>query len=108
MQTSTEGEAVETEPGRNRRLIHTDNLMVVVWDFGGGPWDKPDPPHTHSHEQIAYIVKGDLLFYLGDDIQRLHAGDMVAIPPEVPHSIQLISAEVRLIDAFTPIRHEFL
>lgn len=108
IQLSSEIEAVEVEPGRKRRLIHTDNLMVVVWDFKGGPWIKPDTPHTHPHEQVAYIVEGELLFFLGDETQRLHAGDMVAVPPEVPHCIQLISSEVRLIDAFTPIRHEFL
>jgi mannose-6-phosphate isomerase-like protein (cupin superfamily) len=105
---SSDTEAVEVEPGRTRRIIHTDNLMLVAWDFYGGPWDKPDAPHTHPHEQVAYIVEGELLFFLGDETQRLKTGDMVAVPSEIPHCIQLISPIVRLIDAFTPIRHEFL
>ena len=47
-------EAIELEPGRKRRLIHTDNLMVVVWDFTGGSWEHPDVPHSHPHEQVTF------------------------------------------------------
>jgi quercetin dioxygenase-like cupin family protein len=101
-------EAIEVEPGRKRRLIHTDNLMVVVWDFKGGPWQNPDAPHSHPHEQVTYIVEGEVLFFLDEEMQRLSAGDMVAIPANLPHSIQLVSSHVRLIDSFTPLRQEFL
>jgi quercetin dioxygenase-like cupin family protein len=101
-------EAIEVEPGRKRRLIHTDHLMVVVWDFTGGPWENPDAPHSHPHEQVAYIVEGEILFFLSEEMQRLGTGDMVAIPANVPHSIQLVSSHVRLIDSFTPLRQEFL
>ncbi len=100
--------AIEVEPGRKRRLIHTDNLMVVVWDFAGGPWEDPDAPHSHPHEQVTYIVEGEVLFFLGEEMQRLRTGDMVAIPANVPHCIQLVSSHVRLIDSFTPLRQEFL
>jgi quercetin dioxygenase-like cupin family protein len=105
---TTDVDAVEVEPGRKRRLLHTDNLMVVVWDFAGGPWENPDAPHSHPHEQVTYIVEGEILFFLGEDMQRLGTGDMVAIPSNVPHSIQLVSSHVRLIDSFTPLRQEFL
>ena len=101
-------EAIEVEPGRKRRLIHTEHLMVVVWDFTGGPWENPDAPHSHPHEQVTYIVEGEVLFFLGREKQKLCMGDMVAIPANVPHSIQLVSSQVRLIDSFTPLRQEFL
>ena len=99
--------AVETEPGRRRRLIHTDSLMLVEWEFTG-PWTTPDPPHTHPHEQVTYIVAGEILFFLGDERQPLSAGDMVAVPPDAPHHIQVLSDSVLLIDTFTPLRQEFL
>jgi quercetin dioxygenase-like cupin family protein len=108
IQKTSEFEAVEVEPGRRRCLIHTDNLMVVVWDFAGGPWEHPDPPHAHPHEQVTYIVEGEVIFFLDEEMQRLSAGDMVAVPPDAPHSIQLVSPHVRLIDSFTPLRQEFL
>ena len=35
---------------------------------------------------------------------QLEPGDLITVPPDVPHSIQLLSAHVRLVDTFTPIR----
>lgn len=33
---------------------------------------------------------------------------MVTIPPGVPHAIQALTPVVRLVDAFTPVREDFL
>ena len=83
--------------------------MTVVIDFSGGPWPQPDPPHSHPHEQITCIVSGELIFFAGGSTpQRLGAGDLFAVPPDVPHSIQLLSPSARLVDTFTPIREDFL
>jgi quercetin dioxygenase-like cupin family protein len=46
--------------GAERRLGYTDNLMMTTIDFYNGPQDEPDPPHTHSHEQISYVVDGEI------------------------------------------------
>ena len=92
-----------------RRIIHTQNLMSVVIDFGGGPWAEPDPLHSHPHEQTTYVAEGDILFFCqGRPPVRLTAGDLSAIPPNVPHSIQLLSKTARLVDSFNPIRDDFL
>jgi quercetin dioxygenase-like cupin family protein len=93
---------------RKRVAVHTDNLMMVVFDFGDGPADAPDPLHSHPHEQISYIVSGKVIYFLGDEQQILEAGDMVTIPPNVPHAIQALTPAVRLADAFTPVREDFL
>jgi quercetin dioxygenase-like cupin family protein len=92
-----------------RRVIHTEKLMSVVIDFAGGPWTEPDPLHSHPHEQTTYVVEGDILFICaGKPPTRLTAGDLYAIPPDVPHSIQLLSKSARLVDSFNPIRDDFL
>ncbi|MDR3435920.1 cupin domain-containing protein [Telmatospirillum sp.] len=92
-----------------RRIIHTSTLMSVAIDFGGGPWSEPDPMHHHPHEQTTYVAEGDILFLCeGRPSERLSAGDLYAIPPDIPHSIQLLSKTARLIDSFTPIREDFL
>ena len=33
---------------------------------------------------------------------------MIAVAPNLPHTIQPLSAHVRLVDTFNPIREEFL
>ena len=93
---------------RTRYLTHTDNLMMVVIDFNDGPTDEPDPPHQHPHEQISYVVAGELLFYLDGEPATLGPGDMITVPPNVPHTVQLLSNHVRLVDTFTPLREDFL
>jgi quercetin dioxygenase-like cupin family protein len=95
-------------PEYERSLVHLENLMVVVCDFTNGPMKKPDPPHSHPHEQITYVAEGELLFFR--DKKELHftKGDIISFPPNVPHCIQTISKHVRLIDTFSPIRKEFL
>jgi quercetin dioxygenase-like cupin family protein len=94
--------------GRTRAQVNTEKLMMVVLDFTGGPGAKPDPPHSHPHEQISYVVSGKVRYFLGEEQADLGPGDLVTIPSGVPHSIQLLSAAVRLADAFHPVRQDFL
>lgn len=111
MKLSRNGErdkTIEIRPGRKRRILHTDKLMMVVIDFEDGPAVKPDTPHTHPHEQVTYVAEGEVLFFIGKESRRLSPGDMVAVPPDQPHGIQLMTPYSRLIDTFTPIRQDFL
>ena len=94
--------------GRSRVQVNTDNLMMVVLDFAGGPGSRPDPPHSHPHEQISCVVSGRVRYFLGEEHADLEPGDLVTIPSGVPHSIQLLSASLRLADAFHPVREDFL
>ncbi len=98
------------EVGQNRRrvLAHTEHLMMVIFDFEDGPAEKPDPPHSHPHEQISYVVSGKLIYFIGEQQRILEAGDLVTIPANVPHTIQTLTPSVRLADAFTPVREDFL
>ena len=86
---------------RERYLGHTDTLMTVVIDFHDGPTSEPDPPHSHPHEQMSYVVSGELIVHLGP-------GDMFTVAPNVEHTVQLLSEHVRLVDCFTPLREDFL
>jgi quercetin dioxygenase-like cupin family protein len=95
-------------PMRERYLAHTDNLMVVVIDFNDGPTAAPDPPHAHPHEQISYVASGEVIFFLDGEPTRLGPGDLITIPPDVPHTVQLLSPHVRLVDTFYPLREDFL
>ena len=94
--------------GRSRYLAHMDQLMVVVIDFKDGPMNAPDPPHSHPHEQISYVVSGELLFFLDEEENRLSPGDIIKVPPNLPHTVQLLSEHVRLVDTFHPIRKDFI
>jgi quercetin dioxygenase-like cupin family protein len=92
-----------------RRLVHANDLMMVVIDFNNGPWSAPDPPHAHVHEQTTYVAEGEIIFFCeGEPDQRLSAGDMFWVASNKSHTIQLLSNSAKLIDSFNPIREEFL
>jgi quercetin dioxygenase-like cupin family protein len=95
-------------PGRTRYLAFTETLMMVVIDFHDGPTSEPDPPHSHPHEQISYVVSGEINLFLDNKLTRLGQGDMFTVPPNLPHSVQLLTSHVRIVDTFTPIRKDFL
>jgi len=93
---------------RERYLGHTDTLMMVVIDFNDGPTAAPDPPHSHPHEQMSYVVSGELIVHIGETQEQLSPGDMFTVPPDVPHTVRLLTEQVRLVDCFTPLREDFL
>lgn len=104
-----ESKAKRVKEGVERKLVHANNLMMVVIDFDNGPWSEPEPPHHHVHEQTTYVAEGELIFFCeGEPDQRLTAGDMFWVPSGKKHTIQLLSKRVRLVDSFNPIREEFL
>ena len=98
----------EIAPGVFRKFIHLDKLMTAIIDFTNGPWKEPEPRHSHPHEQTSYVAKGELIVYIGEEEHRLTAGDIFYVPSDVPHTVQILSKEVRLIDNFNPIREDFL
>ena len=95
--------------GLQRKIIHTDTLMTVLIDFSDGPWDEPEPPHSHPHEQTSYVAEGEIIFMCeGEADQHLQAGDMFSAPSGENHTIRLLSKKARLVDNFTPLREDFL
>ncbi len=110
MGTLKQAEAVMETIGENRvrYLTHTETLMMVVIDFNDGPTSEPDPPHNHPHEQVSYVAAGEVIFFLDGEPTRLGPGDMFTVPPNIPHTVQLLTSHVRLVDTFTPLREEFL
>ena len=59
-------------------------------------------PHSHSHEQIAYIIEGSMRFHICDETHDIGPGGLVVIPPNVTHW-----GEVLNLDVFTPKRPEY-
>jgi quercetin dioxygenase-like cupin family protein len=94
--------------GAERRVAHTENLMIVVVDFFDGPQSQPDPPHSHPHQQVCYVAEGEIVFITDGEQAHLGPGDVFLVSSGRPHTIQRLTEHVRLVDCFTPIREDFL
>ncbi len=65
------------------------------------------PLHSHENEQITYILEGALKFALqGKDIV-VHAGEILIIPANVPHSAEALEDTMDL-DLFCPPRADWI
>jgi quercetin dioxygenase-like cupin family protein len=91
----------------SRRLITGENMMIahVYLDQGAVV-----PEHSHHNEQITYVLKGALRFLLGENQDTevvVRAGEVLTIPPNLPHSA--IALEDTLdVDVFNPPRQDWL
>ena len=65
------------------------------------------PLHSHHNEQVTYILEGALKFVLEDREITVRAGEVLCIPPNVPHEAIAIEDTVDL-DIFTPPREDWI
>jgi quercetin dioxygenase-like cupin family protein len=102
-----ESEPVTTTPdGAQRRILsYGGGMMLVHFTFGAGAtsWH-----HSHPHEQLGYVASGEIDFVMdGQETVRLKVGGSYYVPSNVKHHI-VTHAPTVLIDAFTPVREDFL
>jgi len=65
------------------------------------------PPHSHHNEQVTYILEGALKFGLNGEEVVVRAGEVLCIPPNVPHQAVALEDTVDL-DIFTPPREDWI
>jgi quercetin dioxygenase-like cupin family protein len=65
------------------------------------------PLHQHHNEQITYILEGALQFVVGDKEIVVRAGEVLCIPPNVPHEARALEDTVDL-DIFNPPRQDWI
>ncbi len=87
-----------------RRMIVGAKEMLVHWTFKRGTLAAM---HHHPHEQVVMMLSGKLRLAVGDEETIMGPGDLVVIPPEVPHEAEALEDTV-VIDIFSPPREDFL
>ena len=91
--------------GVERKAFSSERATVTLHKLM--PGHKPQP-HSHPHEQIAYIVSGTIKFFVGDEEHVLGPGSLLVVPPNVEHWGEVIGDEPVLnLDVFTPRRPEY-
>jgi quercetin dioxygenase-like cupin family protein len=65
------------------------------------------PLHSHVNEQLSYILEGALKFWIDDREIVVRAGQVLTIPPNMPHKAEALEDTVDL-DIFHPPRADWL
>ena len=65
------------------------------------------PLHSHHNEQISYVLEGSLVFSVDNRDIVVKAGEVLAIPPHMPHRVVALVDSLSL-DIFNPPREDWL
>jgi quercetin dioxygenase-like cupin family protein len=91
----------------DRRLVTGTNMMIAhVYLRKGGVV----PLHSHHNEQLTYVLEGALRILLGDAQDEeviVRAGEVLTIPPHLPHSAEALEDTLD-VDIFNPPRQDWL
>jgi quercetin dioxygenase-like cupin family protein len=97
-------EPVEMVPGLWRRTLSWgERLMVVQVVLEEGT---VVPAHRHPHEQITYVVEGELSMQVEGQSCVLQAGDSLLFPANVEHGATALKYTL-VIDTFSPPREDY-
>jgi quercetin dioxygenase-like cupin family protein len=97
-------EIEKLNPFLERQVIHADHMTVARMYIKKGCLV---PEHSHHNEQISIVEQGSAKFVLAGAERVLTAGDVVLIPPNVPHYVEAIEDCVAL-DLFSPRREDWI
>ncbi len=86
-------------------LAYGGKLMFTTYNFEKG---SSVPMHTHPHEQLTYVVRGKLRFKKKDKEIVVEEGDSLYFAPNEPHGVLEALEDSKVVDAFTPLREDFL
>jgi quercetin dioxygenase-like cupin family protein len=101
-------EQMNAEIGR-QFVVGTGTMLARIFLKAGGLV----PRHSHLNEQITYVLEGALRFRLWEDLDGLgrevtvRAGEVLCIPPDVPHEALALEDTVDL-DVFNPPRRDWI
>lgn len=99
-------EGEEVRPGVSRKGFRGDDVMLVMNTLVEG---MELNPHSHTFEQVVYIVQGNVNFHIDGEVYNARAGSVIRIPPHTEHFAEPIGDEQVLnLDVFAPLRKDYL
>lgn len=97
---------IETEhlnPQLERQFISTDGVTLARFLLRKGV---VVPQHNHPNEQLAYVIQGALKFTIDGKEMIVRTGEVLCIPPNVPHMAEALEDTIDL-DVFVPSRTDW-
>jgi quercetin dioxygenase-like cupin family protein len=97
-------EREKLNPLIDREMVVGDQVMLarVLMKKGAHV-----PLHQHHNEQVTYILEGALKFAIDGKEVVVRAGEVLCIPPNMPHEAWALEETVDL-DVFNPPREDWL
>jgi quercetin dioxygenase-like cupin family protein len=88
----------------SRQVIHTGLMTIARLRMKKGALV---PVHQHPNEQVSMVESGILRFELAGREVLVRAGEVLRIPPDVPHLAEALEDSVAT-DLFSPCRQDWI
>ena len=103
MQHIKDTPARELVAGFTGHYVHGKDMTLGYVEIKAG---NDLPQHQHPHEQITYIIDGQLDMIIGGRPYTLTAGMYFVIPSNTPHGAVAVT-DCKVIDVFNPVREDY-
>lgn len=91
-------------PTAGRKALHGKMITLARFRFDKG---NKVAMHHHPNDQITTVQSGAIKMVVGDEEFILKAGEMVHVPPDVPHGNEALEDTV-VIEIFSPVRQDWI
>lgn len=110
--------------GQPKMIIRADGEGEKLWFYGGGvlTWKvsadetggslfvfedslekgKTTPLHRHPHDEVVYVLDGELLYYSEGETRRADRGATILSPRGVEHAFTVVSETARILSIQSP------
>lgn len=78
--------AVEASTAYCEALVHKSNANLQATLYVNPPGEGRKVPMAHVGDELAYVIRGEVLFYLNDQEYHLEEGDLMHYRSEALHS----------------------
>jgi quercetin dioxygenase-like cupin family protein len=90
---------IDTTTGSRYWSVALSQAQLTYFEV---PPDARFKRHAHTSEQITMVLEGLLIFELGEVTYSIGAGEVIAIPGDLPHSVSAGPNGARAVDAWSP------
>lgn len=87
----------------SRKYISSERMTIARIELKKG---SVVPEHQHEHEQLSWVLEGELQIELNGSTVRVRGGEILVIPPNIPHKATAIEDTVDM-DIFSPVRTDW-
>lgn len=94
----------ELLPGVVTRTFWGERMLVSLVDLAP---NAVIPPHSHPHEQVGMVVRGQMELTISGETRVVKEGDVYVVPGDVSHSVRLGIEPCQVVEAFAPVREDY-
>ncbi len=94
----------ELAPGIVSRTFWGERMLLSLVDLDA---HAIIPPHSHPHEQMGMVVRGEMELTIAGETRVVRAGDVYVMPGGVEHSVRMGPQPCQVVETFAPVREEY-